>query len=364
MKLYTLIALLLLAEGLVRLTWNTRMGEPGLVLGHPRRIEILAPDYTGYFNGQPLRINKLGFRDDREYSLTKLPKTFRIVVLGDSVTFGDGVRFEDTWTYLLEKRLKEWNPSVDWQVWNLGVPGYDLSMQYRTLMELAPSFKPDLVIEGFYKNLLNGRNYPAETQDSLWKYRIRWFLRRNIYLFTQIRLWYGELMIAKGDATGAGEKRNSQLISKPLDNPIEYNLDKMQLKHLLPNADKPSLPKSVFKPEGELFNYCDRDVKLFKDLNHKGDFSFQFFINISPDVDLTTDRFVDGPENAVNQFLLNYLQVNGKQPPSTFDAFWAYRPSELPGAHGHGLAPTNFVKSKVLFDYLINENDAIRRLKP
>ncbi|HJO39516.1 MAG TPA: hypothetical protein QF650_13055 [Vicinamibacterales bacterium] len=95
----------LAAEGLARLTWDGRQGTLGLVLAHPTRVEVLAPNYDGFFAGQPLSINNLGFRDDEDYQLAKHDKTFRILVLGDSVTFGHGVRFEDTWPYLLRQRL-------------------------------------------------------------------------------------------------------------------------------------------------------------------------------------------------------------------------------------------------------------------
>ena len=98
-----------------------------------RAFSAWRPSYDGWFAGVPVRINNLGFRDPREYPLEKPPGTFRILVLGDSVTFGHGSLYETTYPYLLEQRLKQWRPSVNWQVWNLGVPGYN------TRQELALS---------------------------------------------------------------------------------------------------------------------------------------------------------------------------------------------------------------------------------
>ena len=61
------------------------------------RGQRLAPNYDGWFAGVPVHINGLGFRDARDYALEKGPNTFRILVLGDSVTFGHGSVDEHTY---------------------------------------------------------------------------------------------------------------------------------------------------------------------------------------------------------------------------------------------------------------------------
>src|SRR5439155_5599961 len=88
------------------------------------------------------------------------PNTFRILVLGDSVTFGHGSVYEHTYPYLLEQRLKAWNPKIDWQVWNAAVPGYNTSQELAQLLEVGDRFKPDLVVVGFFENDLVD-NYPV-----------------------------------------------------------------------------------------------------------------------------------------------------------------------------------------------------------
>src|SRR5579862_4397019 len=88
-----LVALLTLVVGVevwTRLTWNPLNGTPGFFLSDPVRVQRLAPGYSGWFAGVPVKINRLALRDDREYDLVKAPTTFRILVLGDSVTFGHG----------------------------------------------------------------------------------------------------------------------------------------------------------------------------------------------------------------------------------------------------------------------------------
>ena len=88
-------------------------GLPGLFVPDPVRSMRLAPNYSGWFAGVPVHTNSLGVRDDREFPLEKAPNTFRILVLGDSVTFGHGSLYETTYPHLLEQRLRAWKPGVD-----------------------------------------------------------------------------------------------------------------------------------------------------------------------------------------------------------------------------------------------------------
>ena len=98
----------ILVEIWVRMSWDDSRGRPGFFLSDPVLGQRLAANYDGWFAGVPAHTNSLGFRDTREYALSKPPGTFRIIVLGDSVTFGHGALFETTYPYLLEQRLREW----------------------------------------------------------------------------------------------------------------------------------------------------------------------------------------------------------------------------------------------------------------
>ena len=131
---------------------GTRGAGPGFSSPTPRAGSGSPPNYDGWFAGVPVHINSLGLRDAREYDLAKPPNTFRILVLGDSVTFGHGSVSEHTYPFLLEQRLKAWRPDVDWQVWNAAVPGYNTSQELAHLLEVGPRFQPDLVIVGFFEN--------------------------------------------------------------------------------------------------------------------------------------------------------------------------------------------------------------------
>ena len=99
--------LALLVEVWVRASWDPYRGTPGFFLTDAVRGQRLAANYTGWFAGVPVHINSLELRDPREYALAKKPNTFRILVLGDSVTFGHGSVYEHSYPYLLEQQLKQ-----------------------------------------------------------------------------------------------------------------------------------------------------------------------------------------------------------------------------------------------------------------
>jgi len=88
--------------------------------------------------------NSVGIRDDREVNIPKNEDIYRIVVLGDSYTYGWGVDIEDTWVRQLETLIKVNGKKVE--ILNLGKPGGD-PLSYLQLAETAiPLLEPDLVL--------------------------------------------------------------------------------------------------------------------------------------------------------------------------------------------------------------------------
>ncbi len=144
-----------LIEVWVRAGWDDRRGTPGFYVSDAVLGQRLGAGYDGWFAGVPVKINDLGFRDTREYALAKPPGSFRILVLGDSVTFGHGAVYETTYPYLLEQRLKTWRADINWQVWNLGVPGYNTADELAYLKEVGGRYDPDMVVVGFFPNDLS-----------------------------------------------------------------------------------------------------------------------------------------------------------------------------------------------------------------
>lgn len=71
----------------------------------------------------------------------------RILALGDSFTFGDGVQLDETWPRQLEARLNV--AGRQYEVVNAGVGGYGTAHELLMSGALVPSVQPDLVVLGF-----------------------------------------------------------------------------------------------------------------------------------------------------------------------------------------------------------------------
>lgn len=110
----------------------------------------LVPGQRSYTHSFPVVTNSLGMRD-REFSAVPAPGVVRILCLGDSLTFGDGVAVEDTYPKQLEARLGR-EGAVRYEVINAGVPSYDTWQEVVYFEEWGWRLKPNTVVIGFYAN--------------------------------------------------------------------------------------------------------------------------------------------------------------------------------------------------------------------
>ncbi len=118
------------------------------------------------------QINSLGFRG-HEYSKSKPEGTWRIVVLGDSVTFGWGVSVEDRFTDVIEQRLqKAAPPGKHVEIVNLAVPGYQTGQEWYAFKTQAMQYSPDAVIVVFNRNDVENDTQEAIDLQGLSRKRI------------------------------------------------------------------------------------------------------------------------------------------------------------------------------------------------
>lgn len=94
-------------------------------------------------------INKDTLNEHFDYLIPKPIDTFRIIILGDSSTFGLLVKTKDNWTERLEDRLNQnlKNQKIKKiEVINLAVHGYDIPYEVERFRRRGLKYKPDLVL--------------------------------------------------------------------------------------------------------------------------------------------------------------------------------------------------------------------------
>ena len=357
-----------LIEVWVRAGWDDRRGTPGFYVSDAVLGQRLGAGYDGWFAGVPVKINDLGFRDTREYALAKPPGSFRILVLGDSVTFGHGAVYETTYPYLLEQRLKTWRADINWQVWNLGVPGYNTADELAYLKEVGGRYDPDMVVVGFFPNDLS-TGLPTRSPGYLRRAAsaVRRQLQRHLYsyelyrraLFTvrwrmtaseQDGLFMERLVEADKDLAPAGTTAADA--DQQITN-VDYFDDQAVLAFICPkwktfDGGGGLRSRVAAGPDAEAWGSAVRELQQLHRDDH---YRVVFFANMAPTKCDTEDRFHDAGSLADDAAVLDVLG-QGTPAVSSTRAFLHYRPSQMPAASGHSLGNANRVKADVLFEFL------------
>ena len=111
------------------------------------------PSAQGSFAGweftSDVRLNAQGFRDV-EVDEAKMPGGLRIVLLGDSITWGHGVEQRERYGDLLAEALRR--RGVTAQVVNLAVAGYATDQELLLWQREGRRYCADLVLLGLYEN--------------------------------------------------------------------------------------------------------------------------------------------------------------------------------------------------------------------
>ena len=128
----------------------------------------MAANWSGFFPEEivagigraevPIRTNSLGLRNP-EVTQPKPAGVFRILALGDSVTFGWGLRGEDAYPSQLASLLATLRPGQSFEVVNAGISGYGTWQQSLWLQEQGLDLQPDVVVVQMHLN---------DAADNLW----------------------------------------------------------------------------------------------------------------------------------------------------------------------------------------------------
>jgi hypothetical protein len=127
----------------------------------------LRPGFVGELHDVPLRLNARGYRGEL-HSYEKTTRKTRLVMLGDSVTFGSGVRDYETFSSLLEHR------SDRYEVVNLAVEGYGNDQELLVLEDEGLHYHPDVVVLNICIANDPLDNYQPSSNDFRPKPRFSW----------------------------------------------------------------------------------------------------------------------------------------------------------------------------------------------
>jgi len=151
----------------------------------------LKPNQWGtYTLDKPVSSNSYGFRD-YEWNVPKKVGTYRIMCIGDSLTFGNAVRGEDTYPKVLESNLKVVNKN--YEVISTAVGGWATFIELDFLKTEGVKYEPDMVVIGFFMNDFVIRSDVSGnlTKDGRWDARpswIKWLPYKYIFLIKRSAL--------------------------------------------------------------------------------------------------------------------------------------------------------------------------------
>lgn len=100
-----------------------------------------------------IRVNALGYRE-REIDLTNAGDSFWIAVIGDSFTFGQGVREDDRFTNILQVELD--NLPGSYEVLNFGRFGAETVHHLQMLKKDVLNLRPDFILLQWFVNDVEG----------------------------------------------------------------------------------------------------------------------------------------------------------------------------------------------------------------
>jgi len=159
-------------------------------------------DNTSYFalrwqQSHPTVLNRLGFRE-REFSTEKVADSYRIIVMGDSFAYGQGIASEARFTNIISRDLDD--GSDTYEVLNFGRPGAETIDHIEWLDKYILGLSPDFVLLQWYTNDVEGNDKTGRPQYHrlLPSDYLSGVLHRHSALYYLIRSAWGKLQVKMG----------------------------------------------------------------------------------------------------------------------------------------------------------------------
>jgi lysophospholipase L1-like esterase len=112
----------------------------------PSQNPTLMWEYRAYGEIGKIRTNRYGFRDLDFETITKPAGVNRIAFVGDSLTLGMGIAFEDTFVKQLERMLSRRHPERPVQMLNFSVDGYNATQIEALITSRVLEYSSDTVV--------------------------------------------------------------------------------------------------------------------------------------------------------------------------------------------------------------------------
>jgi lysophospholipase L1-like esterase len=177
-----------------------------LVMVPGPQVFAFKPNASGIFPGGadetrtfPYRTNLLGLRDrDRP---AKAPGTRRVLVIGDSYTWGYAVAEEEAFPQTAERLLRE-RGRPDLEVINAGVPDYNSRQERQLLGRLMPIYEPDAVFLAYVVNDAEPSTAVPVHPEETYRHSRSWFLTELAEVANR-RLFGRRVLASSKDTVGA-----------------------------------------------------------------------------------------------------------------------------------------------------------------
>lgn len=162
-------------------------------------LDVFAPAAAREATRWSARTGPEGYRTEG-FSPEPPPGRRRVVALGDSSTFGWGVEAGDAYPAQLEKALG----TGDWEVLNLGIPGYSTFQGTVMLAREALPLAPDVVTWSY---LSNDGAMTGESDRATYAQRAGWVgalleILHHSRFYDTLEAWIGRLRSGARPATG------------------------------------------------------------------------------------------------------------------------------------------------------------------
>lgn len=144
------------------------------------QVFAFKPKASGVFPGNvdatrtfPYRTNWLGLRDRDRFA--KAPGTRRVLIVGDSYTWGYAVAEDEAFPQTAG-RLLEARGYPDIEVINAGVPDYNSRQERQLLERLMPVYRPDAVFLAYVVNDAEPSTAMPTPPEETYRHATSWFL--------------------------------------------------------------------------------------------------------------------------------------------------------------------------------------------